>query len=146
MSLKRGSFTSEGSPSIGGTWGLHDATPGLNHGTNAFSTESKGGTEPVPLGTHLWLRIDREKSEEVLGEGIAGLQTQQSFSLLGEPVLDSFEAELSARALGGGVTDRVDGHAILGSRDMWANENWWGGEFSLIRTKEEIPGSVDEGL
>ena len=100
----------------------------------------------MPLGTHLWLRIDREKSEEVLGEGIAGLQTQQSFSLLGEPVLDSFEAELSARALGGGVTDRVDGHAILGSRDMWANENWWGGEFSLIRTKEEIPGSVDEGL
>jgi hypothetical protein len=115
-------FSNEGKPTLAGSWGMWDSTSKENGWE--WSAQKKSGT-------HLWLRVDRDKSSSTL-RGIADLPVRESFSLYGVPVLDSPEAEFAARIDAGATTDRVDGRVYFGTTGMggaWA----LGGNFSLIR-------------
>jgi len=68
-------------PSLGGHWGVWGA--GL----------AKGASEMGVLreGTHLWMRVERDRSTSTL-DGMGGLRgVRESFSLWGQPQLDSLQ-------------------------------------------------------
>jgi hypothetical protein len=102
-------------------------------------------------GTHLWMRVERDRSTSTL-TGIGGLTgVHESFSLWAKPQLDSLQAELAARAGGyvaGGANDRgkkrggkaahalvshVSGSAFFGAA---LNEYYRAGRCSMMRGAE----------
>ena len=94
---------------------------------------SKRDTTPKLAGTHLWLRVERDKSTGTL-EGIGGLPVRESFSMWGAPVLGSLEAQLRAatQSAGKSTADQVDGFIYFGAASDL--EHTVGGRFSLSRT------------
>jgi len=121
------SFTSETSANeqvLAGSWGLY---------TKGYRSRPDGGASGSsiqPIGSSLWLKINRDKSSETF-KGIADLPVRENFHLWGKPKLESFEAELAARTEAGGTSDRVDGVLWVG-----AVERAYFGRFSLLRETE----------
>ena len=115
------SWRSDSDPHLGGTWGLWTA-----------GDKEKG---PKTHGTHMWLRVSRERSASNM-RGIGGLPIRESFSLWGKPELDSPEAELRARAAPDGLTAKLcSGNIIFGTG---MDKEWCqAGRFTLIRVDDE---------
>ena len=108
---------------LGGTWGVW------------WAKESKRMSSVEPKGTHLWLRIERDRSSSSLS-GIGGLPVRESFQAWGRPVIGSPTAELAARGGASGLLPstaalRVQGNAYFG---MGSDREWvQAGTFLLIR-------------
>ena len=64
---------------IAGTWGVYDA-----YLRSVSGRASKTDTAPKRAGTHLWIRVDRDKSTATL-TGMGGLPVRESFSMWGRP-------------------------------------------------------------
>lgn len=116
-----------------GSWGVWSPTV---DGSKQSAAECKG--------THLWLRVDRERSTQACGGGgLGGLPVYDGFSMWGVPVPLSLEAELFGRAAGGEASAmRVDGQTYygVGSRHDMVQT----GRFSLSRLPAEgAPGQEE---
>jgi len=141
-----GTFETEESPALGGHWGVWGK--GLAKGISEWAV--------LPEGTHLWMRVERDRSTSTLN-GIGGLNgVRESFSLWSKPQLDSLHAELAARAgdfSAGAMTGRgrktiesmvshVSGSAFFGAS---YNEYYRAGRCSMIRGKD-INGDTQIGI
>ena len=149
--MRVGKFRSEGGTKlIAGGWGVYDA-----YLRSVSGRASKTDTAPKLAGTHLWLRVDRDQSTATLA-GIGGLPVRESFSMWGQPMLDTMEAELASRvalaasapAAPVAMVQRVDGFAYFGATSDL--EHAVAGRFSLNRAEgeegEEEGDTEDWGL
>ena len=81
--LRLGKFRSEvglDGGYIAGSWGVYDA-----YLRSVSGRASKTDTAPKRAGTHLWIRVDRDKSTATL-TGMGGPPVRESFSMWGRPL------------------------------------------------------------
>lgn len=129
-----GTFATREVPGLGGHWGVWGK--GLAKGISEWAV--------LPEGTHLWMRVERDRSTSTLA-GMGGLKgVHESFSLWTKPELDSLHAELAARAGGYAVgaargrgskaphalVPHVTGSAFFGAA---LNEYYRAGRCSMMR-------------
>ena len=125
------SFHTEGSPQLAGTWGTPTWLDGATH------PAGHGATHPEAAGTHLWLKVERDKSTESL-RGIGGLPVRDSFSMYGRPALGAPEAELAARTREGGASDSVRGGIFWPGN---SRDSTLAGSFCVSRCDDEDEGA-----
>ena len=125
---------------LGGSWGLWDASLGTGREGNARRKRAARERGMHILGTHLYLRVERERCTETL-KGLANLPVREAFSLWGEPDLkEGMLSELDARTEKGGKSDLVTGRCYFGTS---ADSEWvQDGRYSLLR-EEEADAVVD---
>ena len=112
-----------GAAVLGGRWGVWDAS-------TRESRQWGGPNQPDSLGTHLWLRVERERCTSTL-RGIGGLPVHEGFSMWGRPETATASAELKARSQTGGSSDLVSGNCYFGSS---SDREWCiAGRFSIMR-------------